>query len=168
MNEPLIGKIIVYYGITVYAVIIPFMVYRLVTKKINVNFYHTQAIVLAPCSLCLTSYVNFIENKNIYVIGALYICVLISLAFIIFKLPKFFSLGFTPAYAGLTFPMAIGTVASGKMAAVLTAMGQTGLSNVVKEIAGFQFYLTAMIIGYVLLQFVMKWIKVEAPSAETV
>ena len=167
MNEPLIGKIIVYYGITVYCLIIPFMVYRLVTKKINVNFYHTQAIVLAPCSLCLVSYVNFIEKKNIYLLGFLYTCVLLSLAFIIIRLPKFFSLAFTPGYAGMTFPMAIGTVASAKMSGVLAAMGYTKLSGVITEIAGFQFYLTTMIVGYVLLQFVMKWIAVKAPEAAT-
>lgn len=164
MKEPLIGKIIVYYGITIYCILIPVMIYRLITKKINVNFYHTQAVVLAPCSLCVTSYVNFIENKNMYVLGCLYVCVLLSLLFIIVKLPKFFSLPFTPGYAGLTFPMAIGTVASGKMAGVLANMGQPTLSNVVTQIAGFQFYLTAMIIGYVLLQFVMMLIKVEKPN----
>lgn len=166
MNEPLIGKIIVYYGIAIYCILIPFMVYRLITKKINVNFYHTQAIVLAPCSLCVTSYVNFIENKNIYLLGALYICVLISFAFILLKLPKFFSLAFTPGYAGLTFPMAIGTVASAKMAGVLNAMGHAGLSKAVTQLTGIQFYLTTMIIGYVLLQFLIKLFKVEAPEAE--
>lgn len=166
MNEPLIGKIIVYYGIAIYCIMIPVMIYRLFTKKININFYHTQAVVLAPCSLCLTSYVNFIENKNIYVLGFLYACVLLSLLFIIIKLPKFFSLAFTPGYAGMTFPMAIGTVASAKMAGVLAAMGHAKLSVIVTEIAGFQFYLTAMIIGYVLLQFVTKLFKVSAPVAE--
>lgn len=164
MNEPLIGKIIVYYGIGIYCIIIPFMIYRLATKKINLNFYHTQAVVLAPCSLCLTSYINFIENKHVFVLGALYLCVLLSFLFILIKLPKFFTLPFTPGYAGLTFPMAIGVVASSKMAGVLANMGKEGLSNVVTQITGFQFYLTTMLIGYVLLQFVMKLIRVEQPS----
>lgn len=164
MNEPLIGKIIVYYGIAVYCIIMPFMIYRLATKKINVNFYHTQAIVLAPCSLCVTSYVNFIENKNMYLLGFLYICVLLSVLFIIIKLPKFFALPFTPGYAGLTFPMAIGTVASAKMAAVLGKMDYATLSNVVKQITGFQFYLTTMLVGYVVLNFIMMLIKVKKPN----
>lgn len=166
MNEPLIGKIIVYYGIAVYCIILPFMVYRLITKKINVNFYHTQAVLLAPCSLCVTSYLNFIEDKNMYLLGFLYVCVLASLAFVIFRLPKFFSMEFTPGYAGITFPMAIGTVASGKMATVLALQGHAKLSEAVSQLTGIQFYLTTMIIGYVLLRFFMNWIKVEAPVAE--
>lgn len=167
MNEPVIGKIIVYYGIGIYCLIIPFMVYRLITKKVNVNFYHTQAILIAPCSLCVTSYVNFIENKNLYLLSFLYACVLASVLFVIIMLPKFFTLTFTPGYAGLTFPMAIGTVASARMAAALNGMGYAKASGMITEIAGFQFYLTTMIIGYVLLQFFMKWIHVKSPVAET-
>lgn len=166
MNEPLIGKIIVYYGIAIYCTIIPFMIYRLVAKKIDIKFYHTQAIVLAPCSLCLVSYVNFIENKNIFVLGFLYTCVVLSFLFIVYKLPKFFSIEFSPAYAGMTFPMAIGTVASAKMSGVMAAMGYAKLSLYIKEFAGFQFYLTTMIVGYVLLRFFMAYIKVSAPAAQ--
>ena len=163
MKEPVIGTIIVYYGIAVYCTILPFMIYRLVTKKLNVNFYHTQAIVLAPCSLCLTSYINFIEQKNLWIMGCLYVCVLLSVLFICSKLTKFFALPFSPAYAGLTFPMAIGTVASGKMAAVLSNMGYAGLGGAVTQIAGIQFYLTTFIVGYVLLKFLAMFLRTEQP-----
>lgn len=161
MEEPMIGQIIVYYGIAVYALLIPFMVYRLAAKPVKDAFYHTQAIVLAPCSLCLTSYVNFIENKNMTLLWILYACVLLSLLFIVVKLPSFFTFKFNPGFAGLTFPMAIGTVASGKMAGVLTAAGQEGTAAVMKQISGFQFYLTTMLVGYVLLRFFMMWRRCE-------
>jgi exfoliative toxin A/B len=161
MNEPLIGKMIVYYGITIYFTIIPFMIYRLIKKPVNPAYYHTQAIVLAPCSLCLTSYINFIEEKNMLLLSILYLCVIISCVFVIFKLPKFFSFDFQPGYSGLTFPMAIGTVASVKMAGVLTNMGYEHVSAVITQISGIQFYLTTMIIGYVLLKFISMLFRVK-------
>ena len=60
--------------------------------------------------------------------------------------------------------MAIGTVASAKMAAVLGKMDYATLSNVVKQITGFQFYLTTMLVGYVVLNFIMMLIKVKKPN----
>ena len=91
----------------------------------------------------------------------LYVCVLVSLAFIIIKLPKFFAFPFAPGYAGMTFPMAIGIVASTKMAGYLTNIGNESLAAVVTQISGFQILITTMIIGYVLLNFAMMAMKVE-------
>ncbi|WP_200801239.1 TDT family transporter [Clostridium sp. Marseille-P2415] len=159
--EPLIGKMILYYGIGIYFILIPVMVYRLLKKPVNSAYYHTQAVVLAPCSLCVVSYINLIEDKNMILLTVLYLCVLASLMFILLKLPKFFSFEFYPGYAGLTFPMAIGTVASAKMAGICANMGYEGISNILTQITGLQFYLSAMTIGYVLLKFVSMLIKVK-------
>ncbi len=164
MGMPGLGKIIVYYGIAIYIILIPIMIYRLIKKPVNPAFYHTQAIVLAPCSLCLVSYINFIENKSLPLMIFLYICVILSTLFIIVKLPKFFSFPFNPGYAGMTFPMAIGTVATGKMAAALGAMGYENIKGILTQIAGFQCYLTTMIVGYVLLRFLMMFLKVSHES----
>ena len=76
-----------------------------------------------------------------------------SLVFIIVKLPVFFAVPFAPGFAGLTFPMAIGIVASNKAAAFFTGAGQETLGYVVKQIAGIQIYLTTAIIGMVLFGF---------------
>ena len=132
MNEPLICKIVVYYGIAVFTIIIPFMLYRLVKHELKEPMYHTQAILLAPSSLCLVSYLNFIETPNKFIIYYLYLAVICALIFIIIKLPTFFSFIFHPGFAGLTFPMAIGTVAS-----------------------GIQIYITTGIISVVLFKFFM-------------
>ena len=153
MNEPLIGKIVVYYGIAVLTIIMPFMVYRLAKYKINDPVFHTQAIVLAPSSLCLVSYFNFIKTPNAFVVYYLYALVIAALLFIIIKLPKFFSFAFHPGFAGLTFPMAIGIVASNKMSAYLIAQGYETFGNIVNQIAGILIYLTTAIIGMVLFNF---------------
>ena len=154
-------KYIVYYGIIIYFVIIPIMVWRLMTVEVKPAVYHTMAVVLAPCSLCVVSYLNVIENKNAVLVYVLYACVLASLAFIVIKLPKFFAFQFTPGFAGLTFPMAIGIVASNKMAGFLTAQGQVGLAGMVTQLAGIQTYLTTFIIGYVLVNLAIMALKVE-------
>ena len=161
MNAAGILKYIVYYGIAIYFIIIPIMIWRLMTVEVKAPVYHTMAVVLAPCSLCVVSYLNVIKEPNQMLLYVLYACVLASLAFIIIKLPKFFAFPFAPGFAGMTFPMAIGIVASTKMAGYLTGIGNTGLAEVVKQISGFQVYLTTMIVGYVLLNFAMMAMKVE-------
>ncbi len=153
MNEPFITKIVTYYGIGVYLLILPFMLYRLKNIEIKPPVYHTQAILLAPVSLCVVSYLTAVANPNLYLISFLYIALLASLAFIIYKIPKFFSMDFTPAYAGMTFPMAIGIVASSKMSAYLGDLGYEQIAGMVKQVSGIQIYLTTAIIGYVLIRF---------------
>ena len=155
-------KYIVYYGIIVYIVIIPIMIWRLITVEVKDAVYHTMAVVLAPCSLCVVSYINVIENPNRYLLYFLYLCVLASLAFIIIKLPKFFAYSFVPGYAGVTFPMAIGIVATGKMAGYLTnVVGNEQLAGYLTQLQGIQLYLTTFIIGYVLINFLIMFLGIE-------
>ena len=161
MNAAGMLKYIVYYGILIYFIIIPIMIWRLLKVEVKAPVYHTMAVVLAPCSLCIVSYLNVIQNPNPAMVYVLYVCVLASLAFIVFKLPDFFAFQFTPGFAGLTFPMAIGIVASQKMAGYLTAAGNTALAGVVTQISGFQILLTSMIIGYVLVNFGIMALKIE-------
>ena len=161
MNAAGILKYIVYYGIAVYLMIIPIMIWRLLTVEVKAPVYHTMAVVLAPCSLCVVSYINVIPEPNAMLLYFLYGCVLVSLLFIIIKLPKFFAYPFAPGFAGMTFPMAIGIVASTKMAGYLTANGNTGLALAVTQLSGIQIYLTSMLVGYVLLNFAMMALRVE-------
>ena len=164
MNAAGVLKYIVYYGIAIYFIIVPIMIWRLLKVEVKAPVYHTMAVLLAPCSLCVVSYLNVIPNPNAALLYVLYGCVLASLLFIIVKLPKFFSFPFTPGFAGMTFPMAIGIVASTKMAGYLTNAGQEALAGVIKQISGIQIYLTTMIIGYVLLNFVIMALRVKKPQ----
>lgn len=161
MNEPGILTIVTYYGIAVYFILIPIMIWRLIKVEVKAPVYHTMAVLLAPCSLCVVSYLNIIKEPNPALLSLLYFCVLASLAFVVIMLPRFFSFPFTPGYAGMTFPMAIGIVASTKMAGYLEKAGQAGLSSAVKQLSGFQIYLTAMIVGFVLLNFFMMAVKIK-------
>ena len=161
MNAGPVLKVVLYYGIAVYFVILPFMLYRLLKVEVKPEVYHTMAVLLAPCSLCVVSYLNVEKNPNEMLLFLLYACVLASLTFVILKLPKFFSFPFAPGFAGMTFPMCIGIVATNKMTAYLTGAGRESWAAVTGQLAGFQIYLTSMIVGYVLLQFLLMALKIE-------
>jgi exfoliative toxin A/B len=161
MNANGILKYVVYYGIIIYIIIIPIMIWRLVTVEVKPAVYHTMAVVLAPCSLCVVSLLNVIPEPNRILLYFLYVCVLASLAFIIIKLPKFFAFPFAPGFAGMTFPMAIGIVATNKMSAYLAGIGSNTLAAWTGQLGGIQIYLTTMIVGFVLLNFLMMALKTE-------
>ena len=156
MEQPLICTIITYWGIIAFTCLIPFMVYRLATKPIKAGMYHTQAIVLAPCSLSIVCYLTHIANPIPFVVYYLYIAVICSLIFICIKLPSFFEVPFYPGFAGLTFPMAIGIVATTKFIGYL---GEGTLATVLTQIKGFQIYFTCGLVFYVLLGFIRLFIN---------
>ncbi len=162
MNAKGILTYVTYYGIGIYLILIPLMIWRLLTVEVKPAVYHTMAVVLAPCSLCLVSYLNVIPNPVPVMVYLLYACVLASLTFIIFKLPKFFSFSFAPGFAGMTFPMAIGIVATTKMTGYLKGMGMEAASAITNQIGGIQMYLTTMIVGFVLLNFLIMALKVDS------
>lgn len=159
MNEPLITKIITYYGLGIFFLIVPFMVYRLATHPVKELIQHTKAVIIAPSSLCLVSVLTVIPNASPYLIGILYLIILLSLLFFAINIPDFFSVPFHPGFAGMTFPMAIGTVASLRLAAYLGNNNLLELQNIVKNIAGIQLYVTTVIIGVVFYNFLKKVFK---------
>ncbi|MDO4313530.1 MAG: TDT family transporter [Eubacteriales bacterium] len=161
MNIGHILKYVLYYGIIVYFVILPFMLRRLITVEVKPPVYHTMAVLLAPCSLCVVSYLNIAEAPNQVLVYVLYACVLASLIFVIIKLPKFFAFSFAPGFAGMTFPMCIGIVATNKMSAYLAGIGKESLSAYAAQLGGIQIYLTTMIVGFVLLNFLIMALKIE-------
>lgn len=161
MNMDGILRIVVYYGIIIYFILLPLLIWRLITTEVKPEVYHTMAVMPSPCSLCVVSYLNLIDNKAEPLLWILYACVLASLLFVIVKLPKFFSFTFSPGFAGLTFPMAIGVVATSKMTAYLEETGRTGLAAITGQLEGIQIYVTTMIIGYVLLNFLIMALGIK-------
>ena len=150
MNARPLLVVLTIYGCLIYVIMLPIMIWRLLNVEIKPAMYHTMAILLAPCSLCVVSLINVFGTPNALVVGFMYLCALCSLAFVIFKLPDFFSFKFYPGFAGLTFPMAIGVVASQKMAGYLTEAG-SGLAAAVGQLAGLQIFLTSGLVFYVLV-----------------
>jgi exfoliative toxin A/B len=161
MNASPILKFITIYGCIIYIVLLPFMIWRLLTVEIKAATYHTMAVLLAPCSLCVVSLINVYGTPNPVLLYFMYFCVLASLAFILFKLPDFFSYAFYPGFAGLTFPMAIGVVATMKMAGYLTAQGKEGAAFACTQLSGLQIWVTSMLVGFVVLMLLRMLFKKE-------
>ncbi len=159
MDAGFILKPITIYGIAIYLILLPFMIWRLLNIEIKPATYHTMAVLLAPCSLCVVSLINVYKTPNLYLTAFLYFCVVCSLLFILIKLPDFFSFTFYPGYAGLTFPMAIGVVASQKMGGYLTDSGYAGAGYACTQLAGLQIFVTSMLVGYVLIQFLRMFLR---------
>ncbi len=153
MDAGPILRVITVYGVIIYLILLPVMIWRLLNVEIKAAAYHTMAVLLAPCSLCVVSLINVFKTPPMGITVFLYICELGSLLFILFKLPDFFSFAFYPGYAGLTFPMAIGVVGSQKMASYLTEMGYEGMGYAAAQLSGLQIFVTSMLVGYVLLMF---------------
>ena len=161
MNMKPMLRAITIYGIIIYLILIPVMIVRLIRVPVKPAVYHTMPVVLAPCSLCVVGVLNTFDGPSPALVNFLYLCVLASLLFIIVKLPDFFSFAFTPGFAGLTFPMAIGTVASTKMAGFLNGQGKEAAAFAVTQLSGLQIFLTSMLVGYVLLNFTRMLMKKE-------
>ena len=159
MNMKPMLQAITIYGIIIYLILIPVIIYRLIKVPVKPAVYHTMPVVLAPCSLCVVSLLNTFDPAPKLLLIFLYICVLASLLFIIVKLPDFFSFDFVPGFAGLTFPMAIGIVATNKMAGYLAAGGMEGAGAACTQLSGFQIFLTSMLVGYVLLNFLRMFLR---------
>jgi len=161
MNMKPMLQAITVYGIIIYLILIPVIIVRLIRVPVKPTVYHTMPVVLAPCSLCVVGVLNTFDAPSPALVNFLYLCVLASLLFIIVKLPDFFSFAFTPGFAGLTFPMAIGTVASTKMAGFLNGQGKEAAAFAVTQLSGLQIFLTSMLVGYVLLNFTRMLMKKE-------
>ena len=164
MNMKPMLQAITIYGIIIYLILIPVIIYRLIKVPVKPAVYHTMPVVLAPCSLCVVSLLNTFDPAPKLLLIFLYICVLASLLFIIVKLPDFFSFDFVPGFAGLTFPMAIGIVATNKMAGYLAAGGMEGAGAACTQLSGFQIFLTSMLVGYVLLNFLRMFLRTPKRS----
>ncbi|MEG0137101.1 MAG: TDT family transporter, partial [Cetobacterium sp.] len=149
MNEPLISKIVLVYGIVVFFLIIPFMIKRLLVKPLPDMLYHTKAVLLAPSSLCIVGYLNVMKEPNLTVAYILYGIVFVTLISVVISIPKFFSFDFHPGFAGTTFPMAIGTVATFKMSTYLSSLGMVEVGEVLRNIGGIQIFIATSIIAYV-------------------
>ena len=161
MNAGPVLKFITIYGCIIYLLLLPFMIWRLFNVEIKAAAYHTMAVLLAPCSLCVVSLINVYGSPNPLLLGFMYICVLVTLAFILYKLPDFFSFAFYPGFAGLTFPMAIGVVATTKMAGYLTEHGSEKLGFACTQLAGLQIFVTSMLVCYVSLMLIRLLMKKE-------
>lgn len=153
MPEPLAAGIVAW-GIGIYLILTPFMLWRMKRCEVAEAMMHSQAILLGPCSMCLVSYVNVFSQPNLFLVGFLFACVVASLCYVIWKLPKFFSVAFHPGYAGMTFPLAVGLLATQSFSTVFSVAGFSDVSWIATQLVGVQLLMTTTIVIVVASRFV--------------
>ncbi len=152
MPEPLAAGIVAW-GIGIYVLLTPFMLWRMKRCEVAEAMMHSQAIMLGPCSMCLVSYANAFAEPNMVVLALLFACVAVSLVYVVAKLPKFFSATFHPGYAGMTFPMAVGLLATSGFSQALATAGYAQAAWAVEQLAGVQLLLATTIVAVVIARF---------------
>ena len=153
MNAGVLLRIMTVYGCLIYPVLLFFIVRRLMKLPIRKATYHTLGVLLAPCSFCVIALVNCFEHPFAPLMWVMYTAFLVTLFFLIIKLPKFFAFDFYPGFAGISFPMALGIIASQKMADYLTAAGHEALAVACVQLSGLQILIASAIVGYCVLKF---------------
>lgn len=166
MLPPKLAMGITFYGIGIYILILIFLIPRIIRKPIPANFVQTKTVLLAPCSLCFVSYLNFnnveslkgLFNPNVALL--LYICVLLSLLYILMNTFKFFESGFTPLFGALTFPMAIGTLAGFRAGVFFSGMETyKTLGTFAVNITGFQLLISSTYMCLVFFNFIKMYLN---------
>jgi exfoliative toxin A/B len=116
MRFLLLAKILLFFGLIAYAIMLPVVLYRLsVGGLIEDARKPTLAILAAPASLTLAGYLTLeISPDPLLVTTLLGIAVLMTVSVYIMLL-KLLKLPFSPAFSAFTFPLAISATALFKM-----------------------------------------------------
>lgn len=143
------------FGMGVYAVMLPIMVYRLIfSHEIPDAAKPTIAIMAAPASLSLAGYLTVEQNPSPVII-ALLAGIAVLMTFVIYvAFFRLLRLDFSPGYAAFTFPMVIGATALFKTAAWMAANGvAAGYVNQVSLLATVELYVSTVVVSYVALRY---------------
>lgn len=157
MHATTLVKPVFYFVVMSFLTYLPVVIYRLCTVEVPDNQYPLIAIFAAPGSLCTISYITLYKHPNIYIVSFFFALTLLATLYDYINCPKFFSIKFNPTFAALTFPLAISLVASVKVNEYLVKFGYTTYANIVKGIAGIEFFVTTAIIAFVFYNFIVNF-----------
>lgn len=153
MNAPGITTTIFYFSCIAYFILLPILTYRLFKYPVADNVYPIVCIMAAPPSLCIMAYTTLFKNPNIYFTLFLYAIIVIMTIYMYSRFPKIFSLKFLPSFAGITFPLAISTLATFKVSSILGGLGYETYSLFLKNVGGIQIVIACAGICFVIYNF---------------
>ncbi|MGL4393906.1 MAG: TDT family transporter [Brevinema sp.] len=148
--KPLVDALMIYGFVLFPALYIP-MIVRVRLHKIPDAFVHTKGIFMAPISLVIISYINFgYAEQNVLILKLLALALLLAIIAILSQTHMFFKHPFTPSFAGLTFPMAISTLA---MIRLEQFFAGTYIAEIAHFVVGIMLFMTTSFIGSILFKF---------------
>lgn len=165
-NMASIGQGAFWFGLISYLILLPIVIYRVVTiKEMPEPTLPTLVIFAAPASLLLAGYMNSFETKSMIIVWFLFALSILMYVASILMLIKLLKLKFYPSYSGFTFPLVISGIAMKLTNGFLTKSGNpiSGLNYLVK----FQETVAVAITLYVLykyIKFLTSDNKVQVPS----
>ena len=146
---------VLHFGMAVYAVILPLMIYRLIfADHVPDSAKPTIAILAAPASLSLAGYLTVVGHPDPVIVAllggiAVLMTVVIYLAFF-----HLLTLPFSPGYAAFTFPMVIGVTALVKLADWMETVGMTRESIApIRLLSDIELSIATVMVAYVALRY---------------
>lgn len=143
-----------WFGLAAYLLMLPIMLYRLLfAGTLPLAAKPSLAILAAPASLCLASYLTFTPEPAIWLVMLLLALALIMTSIIYLALPYLLRLPFSPAFAAYTFPLVIGTTALFKVSALFNQWQLATVARLITYIAYLELAIATVICSYVTLRF---------------
>lgn len=147
---------VLYFGLAMYAVILPVMIYRLIfLNHVPDAAKPTIAIMAAPASLGLAGYLTVVGHPQPDVVALLAGIAVLMTAVIYLAFFHLLTLPFSPGYAAFTFPMVIGVTALYKLGVWMHMMGmpQQSIEPVV-VLSKIELFVATLIVAYVAWRYV--------------
>ena len=154
-----LSKGIFYYAFVWLLILLPILIYRSKFYKIEIpqQSRMTLAVFAAPSSLCLAGYLGVFEPSRIILVILVPLAFSLTL-FLYTLLPGFLKQPFTLGFAPLTFPLAIGVIATQRYTAYLTQIG-SNWAKLIHEIFFIQLIIATLVIGYVVYKTIEMFIN---------
>jgi exfoliative toxin A/B len=168
-NAAAFGRLLFWFGLTAYLVLLPIVIYRVfVVKSIPEPALPTITIFAAPASLCLAGYMNSFQQKNMIIVWFLAILSLTMFTAVLLYMPKMLKLKFYPSFSAFTFPFVISGIAM-KLTNGFLIKSEQGIP-VLGYVVKFQELLAVGMVLYVLIRyidflFINKPVKESTPAA---
>ncbi|MFP8967440.1 TDT family transporter [Pokkaliibacter sp. CJK22405] len=142
-------------GIISYAILLPWMLYRLMfSHEVPDAAKPTIAILAAPASLSLAGYLTVIHQPDPVLVALLFGIAVLMTAVIYLAFIKLLRLPFSPGYAAFTFPMVIGATAQFKTAHLLSGAGfSASIVEQVQWLAELELIVATLVVSYVAVRY---------------
>lgn len=152
-NLQSLGKVIFWFGLITYIILLPIVIYRVFkVKGIPEPAMPTIAIFAAPASLCLAGYISSFKVKSMGLVIFLLCLALIMTLSVLLYLPKLLELKFYPSYSSFTFPLVISGIAV-KLANGFLSQNKINI-QIFKYVIKFEELLAVVMVLYVLVRYI--------------
>jgi len=162
---PVIYTLILWYGVAAYFIFLGPMLIRL-RRPLPTPALHTRNVMLAPASLVPTTYLSVVAEPNLYIVMGLMVLFFLTLAYVFWSVPLFFSVSFQPSFAALTFPNVAAALMLFQVSGYLAGLGFDGPAWAFHQMGGIYMYLTTAVVVFVVFHFARMGVRAILPRRE--